>query len=148
MSLRAFLLLLIGLTLAFISGLKCQEVLSQMDEIGEATILVTKLPSNSKNQSLYFVTKRWGLTGDHQVIALTDQKPEMDKWAPNQATDYIWEGSVEIYYQTKDDIIKIWASNLPDTTKQKYASIQFIQIRGGMFEILKNETSQAIKFLE
>ena len=148
MNKKTFLILLIGLPLAFFAGLKCQKTISQMDEISNPTISLTRLSGNSKIQPLYFVKKQWGLTGDHQIIALTTREPQEDKWLPNEATDFVWKGSVTVYYQRKSDVLNVWASHLPDTTQKKLIGVQFIQIRGEMFDELKNQTDQAIKLLD
>lgn len=142
-------ILLVGLPLTFFAGFKCQQSLSRLDEIGKPQILTTTL-HEKEGQPLYFVKKNWGYTGDHQIIALTSTRPDNDHWTANKSTDYVWEGEILIYYQQKGDTLKVWSNHLPDTTRKNSINgvIQFEEIKGPLFNKLKQQVDTSIKAIE
>lgn len=147
---KTTILLLIGLPLAFFAGLKCQKNLTQIDEIGEPLLTTIKLPNEKLKDTVYLVTKRWGLTGDHQVFALTNTKPSDNHWQPNTSADLIWKGDNIIFYQQQKDTIKIFTLQLPDKTQeiQTKQVIQVNQIDGAAFQRLRKQADTALKMVQ
>ena len=142
------LISLVSLPLLLVIGIRCQQS-SMLEKIGEPQIKIIKL-SEKENKPLYFVKKNWGYTGDHQLIALTSKKPTDEHWIANKSTDYVWEGEILIYYQQNDDTLKVWSNYLPDTTKKSSINqaIQFEQIKGPMFDKLKQRVDTTIKVID
>ena len=100
--------------------------------------------------TVYLVTKRWGLTGDHQLFALTKTKPLDNHWQPDSSKDLIWKGESTIFYQQKNDTINILTLHLPDKT-QSLTTKQIIQVRQINVEIfhkLRKQVDTAIKVIE
>ncbi|HSC55155.1 MAG TPA: hypothetical protein VLC98_16095 [Phnomibacter sp.] len=143
-----WIVLLIGLPLTFFAGWKCQNIASQFDEIGKPTLSVIKVSQDNNAKSLFFVSKRWGLTGDHQVVALTNDRPQDDTWRPNESKDYVWQGDVLIYYQKAGYHLRVWSNNLPDTTQKKIGDIEFVQLRGDLFNQLRKKSDEAVKVVD
>lgn len=140
-----WIVLLIGFPLTFYAGWKYHETAAQIDDIAKPSLSVVKVNQDEKDKSLFFVIKRWGVTGNHQVVALTNDEPKDGTWSPNESRDYVWQGEVLIYYQTSGNHLTVWASHLPDTTQKKIPNVDFVELRGDLFNQLRKKSDEAIK---
>jgi hypothetical protein len=109
----ALIFLAILIPAIFYFGFTCNDELRDWDNIGRPVISSVGLISYTLEDSVYLISKRWGLTGDHQIYALSLRKPDKNGWHPNYETDCIWEGYPTIFYQKVNDIITIYATDLP-----------------------------------
>ena len=151
MSKRTLLLLIvISFPLIFYAGLKCQQELSRFDQVGNPLITTIKFENKKLKDTLYLVSKRWGLTGDHQIYALTKHKTEDQNWMPHSTTDYIWQGDNTIFYKQKNDTIKIWSMQSPDkqTDLQTKQVIQINKIDRATFDNLRVQVDTTIHIIE
>jgi hypothetical protein len=143
-------MIFIGIAISFFAGLKCKKTFSDIDEIGKPLLTTVRLKNDKLEDTIYLVTKRWGLTGDHQVFALTMTQPENEQWLPNPSTDLIWNGNNTIFYQQKDDTIKISSLQLPNK-KYELKTNQIIlveQINIRTYHKLREQVDASIKIIE
>jgi hypothetical protein len=149
MSKRTVIIILIALLpLAFIAGFKCQQELSRFDAIGKPVFNIVELTSANKKEIGYLVSKNWGMTGDHQVTALTQRKPESERWMPNAKTDYIWRASfTTVFYKQVNDRVVIYSTSPPTRPSQFNTNlkIEFAEITSTQFDSLQNLTNTGIK---
>lgn len=141
--------MILGFPLSFIAGLKCQKTLSAFDEVGEPLLTTIKFRNDKLKDTIYLVKKRWGVAGNHQIIALTKKLPVDNHWQPN-SQDLIWEGDNAIFYQQQNDTINIFTLQLPGNA-QEWESKQVVQIRqidGDAFHKLRKQAKEAIKVEE
>jgi hypothetical protein len=97
----------------FYFGFKCNDEIRDWENIGRPVISSVGLINYTLDDSVYLVSKSWGLTGDHQIYALSMRKPDKNEWYPNYEKDCIWEGDPTIFYQKVNDIITIYATDIP-----------------------------------
>ena len=140
-----WIILLIGFPISFYAGWKYHETAAQLDDISKPTLSVIKVKQDENSRSLFFVTKRWGVTGNHQVIALTNDNPKDETWSPNESKDYVWQGEVLIYYQITGSDVRIWTTQLPDTSQKKIPNVDFVEISSDLFHDLRKKTDEALK---
>lgn len=140
-----WIILLIGFPISFYAGWKYHETAAQLDDISKPTLSVIKVKQDENSRSLFFVTKRWGVTGNHQVIALTNDIPKDETWSPNESKDYVWQGEVLIYYQITASDVRIWTTQLPDTSQKKIPNVDFVEISSDLFHDLRKKTDEALK---
>ena len=150
MNKKTVIAFLLVIPFTFYAGLKCQESLSGLDEIGKPSIDIVKFQNHHLQDTIYLIKKTWGYTGDHQVFALTTTKPDPDRWWPDSLTDYVWQGDNTIYYQKKSDTLKLWTYYLPDKksnlkTKQ---IIQINQIDRETFDNLRHKVDTAFRVVD
>ena len=139
-----WIILLIGFPISFYAGWKYHETAAQLDD-SKPTLSVIKVKQDENSRSLFFVTKRWGVTGNHQVIALTNDIPKDETWSPNESKDYVWQGEVLIYYQITGSDVRIWTTQLPDTSQKKIPNVDFVEISSDLFHDLRKKTDEALK---
>jgi len=136
--------------LTFYAGFKCNQELSGWDQIGKPLIQTTILESIKLNDTVYLVSKRWGLTGDHQIYSVTTNMPADENWKPNPTNDLIWSGDNTIYYQQKKDTIIFWSLNPPDSLFELKSrqTILYYQIDNARKDKFKLRSDSAIKIFE
>ncbi|HYF04473.1 MAG TPA: hypothetical protein VEC36_13910 [Patescibacteria group bacterium] len=133
-----FLILIIGLPLSFFAGFQCNEAISGLDAVGKPTLNFVKL-HNPEPEPLFLISKRWGITGNHQIYALTKTEPNGESWHPDSLKDVIWKGEPTIFYQVQNDSIIIFTTQLPDNN-QRISTKSVVDI-----QLIDNDTRQ--KFL-
>ena len=75
---------------------------SQPVTVGDAIL------SADKRKSIWIKKHAWGITGNHQVIYLTDDK---FKEAPDEGQDIVFHDDETIFYRTNGDTLQIFTRN-------------------------------------
>ncbi|MCU7552905.1 hypothetical protein OCK74_27545 [Chitinophagaceae bacterium LB-8] len=141
-------ILIVLLPLAFWGGMKCQHESNRFDQIGKPLFNIVEFTSGKAKENRYLVSMTWGLTGDHQVTALTQTKPTSENWMPNPKTDYIWRGSfTTVFHQQFGDTIKIFSVDPPTIPTQLGSGlkIKLESITSSQFDSLQNITNASVK---
>ena len=149
MSRKNFIIILfISVVLSFFAGFKCKKISDQLDDIGKPSMPVVILNNDSLHETIYLVSKHWGLTGDHSIIALTKNDPK-NEWYPDSIQDIIFKGG-SVFYNQNSDTIKIWTDLMPDKsshliTRQK---IDLIGIDNPTAMKYREQINTSIKLIE
>ena len=110
------------------------------------SVSITKIYSETYDEFLYIKKKVWGITGDHQIIIISNTFKE--GFEANVKTDYIYEGLLSLLYKFKNDTLNLYVrkkSDIPSVFESKIIVIQNILSNAEMNELLKDYKEKGIK---
>src|SRR5699024_8170549 len=88
----------------------------------DPNISVEKIYSKKYNESIYLKKKNWGITGNHQVIAIStppDGNPDL-----NKKTDFIFKGLSNLFYKFENDTLHIYTNKASDVPSNFSSNIE------------------------
>ncbi|SFE46081.1 hypothetical protein SAMN05518672_106202 [Chitinophaga sp. CF118] len=86
---------------------------------------IAELPSKAGYPPVFIKRKVWGLTGDKQIVVISNVGNEDFK--PQKSNDYIYEGLFEIFYKLQHDTLFIYtlvSSPVPNKFSSPYKIVQ------------------------
>ncbi|MVT39188.1 hypothetical protein GO495_01215 [Chitinophaga oryziterrae] len=101
---------------------------------------ITKLPSKKGYPSVFIKRMVWGLTGDKQVIVISNTDNKNFK-AP-KSNEYVYEGLFEMFYKIQRDTLFIYtliSSPVPNKFSAPYKIVQVELNNPELMDLIEND---------
>ena len=125
--------------LSFWLGMKTEEELSSLDEIGKPLFQKKKIYFPNKKTNLYLKSKNWGLTGDHKITVISTKSDF--EFQPDSINEYIFNGFSEIIYKVENNTLKIYCQEKPKIPIKfnSEINVEFIEVKNNSEWKILNE---------
>lgn len=108
------------------------------------------IPIIQSNRKVYIKKKVWGISGDHQVIVISNS--DKKDFKIDSTKDYVFHGSTPLFFKQKNDSLIVYTMRMALVPTNFKNSFQIIQIELSNAEMIrliekdtyKNEGLQAI----
>lgn len=120
-------------------GMKIQEGLTEIDELGKPHYNKEQIYFPKKNTSLYLKSKNWGLTADHKVSVISTSS-ELE-FEPDSISEYIFQGFGGLVFKTVSDTLKVYTTQKPNIPQgfKSDVIVEFIELKDNREWIKLNE---------
>ncbi|MEN7551259.1 hypothetical protein AAG747_25300 [Rapidithrix thailandica] len=108
MKIKLSYLIIIGLTVFLGVGGILNFYLNRIERRSQPATRKVEIRSSDGDFSIFIKLKSWGMTGDHQVIVISENPN--DSFQVDNSTDYIYEGLIPFFYKQNGDTLKIYAT--------------------------------------
>jgi hypothetical protein len=142
---------ILGLILIFVltfwGGMKCENELTKLDDIGKPYFKREHLYFDKLDTSLYIKTKTWGLTGDHSLTVISLDKT--NEFTPDSLTEYIFNGTDIFYRQTIDSLV-VYYTYMNSRPKQFDTNVRLklIEIDNPTYHELNDKVKNGLRRIE
>ena len=106
----------------------------------DTNIEVVEISSINHSSKLFIKKKTWGMTGDGQVIVISNS--DNKEFEPDRTKDYVFEGSSPLFYKVKGDTILLYtyqASLVPSSFTSNFIIRQVELDNPSMMNLLAND---------
>ena len=114
---------------------------------GKAKITVCPIYIESVNDTVYLKRKNWGITGDYQIVVLSNNSKE--EILPNLSEEYVFKGST-FFYKVDNSMLHLFvrvASDIPVNFKYKDYVIQEVLTNPEMMNLYDTYEKEGIRLL-
>ena len=117
----------------------------------DVAVYVVELSSPTTKSKLFLKKKNWGMTGDGQVIIISDNGDK--NFELDSARNYIFNGLSALYYRIENDTLSIYvakASTVPANLKTSIVVKQVELENADMMRLIENNNykKQGLKIIE
>jgi hypothetical protein len=119
---------------------------SRINNAFTPTITKEVVKSDVLDESLYLMSKSWGMTDDKQIIVLSNS--EETNFDPKSKNEYVFSGLSVFFYEIKTDTLKIYIekkSPMPINFKTKFKIEQHELENSDLMRLYKTHKEKGIK---
>lgn len=117
----------------------------------DVAVSIVELSSKTSNSKLFLKKKTWGMTGDGQVIIISDNGDK--SFELDSSRNYIFKGLSALYYKVENDTLSIYVaktSSVPPNLKTSFIVKQTELENPDMIRLIENDNykKQGLKIIE
>ncbi len=117
----------------------------------DVAVNVVELTSATTKSKLFLKKKNWGMTGDGQVIIISDNGDK--NFEVDSSRNYVFKGLSALYYKIENDTLSIYvakASEVPPNLKTSFIIKQIELENTDMMRLIENDNykKQGLKIIE
>lgn len=104
-----------------------------------------EVKSSISQEKIYIKKKQWGLTGDAQVIVVSESSEE--EFEPNENTEYVYRGLLPFFYKFENDTLNLYVRKKSGIPNNKFKVIinQIELTNSQMMELMTTYEQKGLK---
>lgn len=106
----------------------------------DTNIEVVEISSANHSSKLFIKKKTWGMTGDGQVIIISDN--DNREFEPDSTKDYVFKGLSPLFYKVERDTLLLYTyqvSSVPSNLKSNFIIRQIELENPSMMNLIEND---------